>query len=63
MLASGFKSAPLSQLLLVSIVTSSILASLTDTKYYFPIYISPHLFPWRQVWRLFTYQVHFNLLF
>jgi len=57
MLTSGFKNAPVSQVLLFYIVTASILASVTDTKYYFYIQISPHLFPWRQVWRLFTWQV------
>jgi hypothetical protein len=57
MLASGFKSAPVSQLLVVGTVVTALLASLTDTKYFFWIQPRPHLFEYWQFWRLFTWQL------
>ncbi|PNS16676.1 hypothetical protein CAC42_4640 [Sphaceloma murrayae] len=56
MLASGFSNAPISRTLLVCVVVSSILASLTDTKYYFWIAVKPHLRDYHQWWRLLTWQ-------
>jgi hypothetical protein len=49
MLASGFTNAPITQLLLLGIVGSAIVASLTDTKY----------FLW-QYWRLLTWQLAYT---
>jgi hypothetical protein len=57
MLTSGFKHAPVSQILVIGIVATSIIASITDTKYYFYIQIVPHIWNWRQFWRLLTWQV------
>jgi hypothetical protein len=57
MLTSGFKYAPVSQLLVVWVVAASIAASITDTKYYFYLQAVPHIWKWRQFWRLFTWQV------
>ncbi|PSK36038.1 hypothetical protein B9Z65_5853 [Elsinoe australis] len=56
MLASGFSNAPISRTFLVFIVVSSILASITDTKYYFWIAVKPHLRDYHQWWRLLTWQ-------
>ncbi|KAF2426563.1 hypothetical protein EJ08DRAFT_593535 [Tothia fuscella] len=55
--SSGFKNAPVSQVLFVWTVAASIIASITDTKYYFYIQVVPHLWVWRQFWRLFAWQI------
>ncbi|KAG8626664.1 hypothetical protein KVT40_005609 [Elsinoe batatas] len=57
MLASGFSNAPISRTLLALVVVSSILVSLTDTKYYFWIAVKPHLRDYHQWWRLLTWQL------
>ncbi|GAM82143.1 hypothetical protein ANO11243_001220 [Dothideomycetidae sp. 11243] len=57
MLASGFTNAPLSRTLLSAVVVLSVLASITDTKYYFWIAIKSHLFEHRQYWRMLTWQL------
>jgi hypothetical protein len=57
MLTSGFKYAPVSQILVIWVVAASIAASITDTKYYFYLQAIPHIWKWRQFWRLFTWQV------
>lgn len=57
MLASGFSNAPLSRTLLTSLVVLSVLASITDTKYYLWIAVKPHLQDHRQFWRLLTWQL------
>jgi hypothetical protein len=54
---SGFKNTPVSQILLGLVVSLSIIASITDTKYYFYIQVVPHFWVWRQFWRIFTWQV------
>jgi len=54
---SGFRSAPVSQALLYFIVASSLLASILDIKHYFHIQIIPHLWVYRQVWRIVIWQV------
>jgi hypothetical protein len=57
MLTSGFKYTPVSRLLLLFVVTASIVASITDTKYYFYIQVVPHIWVWHQFWRILTWQV------
>ncbi|TKA64995.1 hypothetical protein B0A49_09471 [Cryomyces minteri] len=57
MLASGFTNAPVSQVLVFGVVASSILATITDTKYYFPILVDLHLWRYGQFWRLLTWQL------
>ncbi|EMC98154.1 hypothetical protein BAUCODRAFT_67115 [Baudoinia panamericana UAMH 10762] len=57
MLTSGFSNAPISQGLVASVVLLSILATVTDTKYYLWIEIRPHLFDYGQFWRLLTWQL------
>jgi hypothetical protein len=54
---SGFRYAPVSQILVFWVIGASILASLTDTKYYFFLEIVPHLWGWGQFWRLLIWQV------
>ncbi|KAL7274079.1 hypothetical protein RUND412_003045 [Rhizina undulata] len=53
---SGFRSAPVSKSLLYLIVTSSLLASIADIKHYFHIQILPHIWLYRQVWRVGIWQ-------
>jgi len=57
MLTSGFKYTPISQLLVLLVVVASILASITDTKYYFYIQVVPHLWVWRQFWRILVWPI------
>ncbi|KAK4994454.1 hypothetical protein LTR66_005525 [Elasticomyces elasticus] len=56
MLASGFTDAPVSQILVIGIVASSLLANVADVKHYFWIGVRPHLWDYWQVWRLLTWQ-------
>lgn len=57
MIASGFTAAPVSQCLFFGVIASSILVSITDTKYLFYIQVVPHLWQYRQAWRLLIWQV------
>ncbi|QDS74767.1 hypothetical protein FKW77_001523 [Venturia effusa] len=57
MLTSGFKYTPVSRLLLIFVVLSAIVASITDTKYYFYIQVVPHIWVWHQFWRVLTWQL------
>jgi hypothetical protein len=54
---SGFRNTPVSQILVFWVIGASILASVTDIKYYFYIQVDPHLWKWRQYWRLLVWQV------
>lgn len=60
MLASGFTAAPISKYLLFGIVVSSILVSITDTKYLFHIQLVPHIWHYQQFWRLLLWQSCYN---
>ena len=57
MLSSGFTNAPVSRVLLFGLLATSILASITDSKHFFPIHVVPHLWPYKQAWRLVAWQV------
>ncbi len=57
MIASGFSAAPVSKFLFFSLITSSILVSITDTKHLFYIQVLPHLYRYKQLWRLLIWQV------
>ncbi|MCJ1230859.1 hypothetical protein MMC12_007533 [Toensbergia leucococca] len=56
MLSSGFTNAPVSQFLLFGLIASSLIVSITDTKYLFYIQVVPHLWRYKQAWRLLTWQ-------
>lgn len=60
MRVSGFSNAPITRLLLLTIVLTSLLASLSDKKHFFPIHITPHIYPWGQYWRIFTWQLAYQ---
>jgi len=56
MLSSGFTNAPISKLLLFGTIASSIIVSITDSKYLFYIQVVPHLWQYKQAWRLLIWQ-------
>ncbi|KAL8936726.1 MAG: hypothetical protein Q9211_004045 [Gyalolechia sp. 1 TL-2023] len=60
MLASGFTAAPVSKYLFFGIIVSSIVVSVTDTKYLFHIQLVPHLWHYKQYWRLLVWQSCYN---
>jgi hypothetical protein len=60
MITSGFTNAPVSQFLVYSTVLGSLLASLTDTRYYLHIDVVPHIWNYGQFWRLLTWQVGYS---
>lgn len=60
MRVSGFSNAPITRLLLLTIVLTSLLTSLADKKHFFPIHITPHIYPWGQYWRLLTWQLAYQ---
>lgn len=62
MLTSGFTNARVSRFLVFWVVTSALLASLMDTKYYIHIEVVPHLWVYGQFWRLLTWQVSWVLV-
>ncbi|KAH9840345.1 DSC E3 ubiquitin ligase complex subunit 2-like [Teratosphaeria destructans] len=57
MIASGFTNAPVTKYLIIGVVLSALLASITDTKYFFWIEVRPHLLDYGQFWRLLTWQL------
>jgi hypothetical protein len=57
MLSTGFTDAPVSRSLVYGIVAASILVSVTDIKHYFYIQIDPHIWRYRQLWRVLIYQL------
>ncbi|KAI9761467.1 MAG: hypothetical protein M4579_000977 [Chaenotheca gracillima] len=60
MLSSGFTNTPASRIFLLFVVLSSILASITDSKYLFYIQVVPHLWRYKQAWRIFVWQICFT---
>ncbi|KZF24840.1 hypothetical protein L228DRAFT_243570 [Xylona heveae TC161] len=56
MLTSGFTNAPISKFLLFALVISSLLVSIADIKYLFYIRVVPHLWRYKQGWRLLVWQ-------
>lgn len=55
MISSGFTNAPVSQLLVFGIVIVAVAATLTDTRYYLPIAVVPHIWGYGQLWRFVTW--------
>ncbi|KAL8804430.1 MAG: hypothetical protein Q9200_005827 [Gallowayella weberi] len=60
MLASGFTAATISKWLFFGTIVSSILVSITDTKYLFHIQLVPHIWRYKQYWRLLIWQSCYN---
>lgn len=57
MLTSGLTNAPITKLLLIYTIASSIALSIFDIKYLVVIHISPHFWPYAQFWRALVWQV------
>lgn len=53
----SFKQLPTTKALVLGLVASSILASVLDVKHYFYILADVHIWRYRQLWRLFAYQL------
>ncbi|KFH41615.1 DSC E3 ubiquitin ligase complex subunit-like protein [Hapsidospora chrysogenum ATCC 11550] len=53
----SFTNAPVTRLLVLGLVGSSILASILDIKHYFYILIDTHIWRYRQLWRLLAHQL------
>lgn len=54
---SGFSNAPISRLLVLATVVSSIFTTLSDSKVFFYINIEPHFWTYHQFWRVFVWQL------
>jgi hypothetical protein len=57
MLSTGFHDAPVTRIIVYGLIATSVLASITDSKYYFYIQVQPHLWQYHQLWRIFIYQL------
>lgn len=57
MLTSGFTNAPVTRLFIFSLVAASILVSVADSKHLFYIQVVPHLWRYKQAWRIVAWQV------
>lgn len=55
MISSGFTNAPVSQFIVFSVVIGAVVATLTDTRYYLPIAVVPHIWGYGQLWRFVTW--------
>jgi hypothetical protein len=51
MLTSGLTNTPLTKLLLIYTIASSVALSLFDIKHLVTIFVSPHFWPYAQFWR------------
>jgi membrane associated rhomboid family serine protease len=60
MLASGFANTPITKSLILSLISTSLVASIADLKHLLPIRPTPHLYPYLQFWRLFTWQISYT---
>lgn len=55
MISSGFTNAPVTRALVFGTALAALLASLTDTRFYLPIAVVPHLWGYGQAWRVVTW--------
>ncbi|KAK0626794.1 hypothetical protein B0T14DRAFT_534873 [Immersiella caudata] len=53
----SFTNAPVTRALVLGTIAMSIGASLLDIKHYFYISVGTHIWRYRQLWRIFTYQL------
>ncbi|KAI9756464.1 MAG: hypothetical protein M1815_003562 [Lichina confinis] len=56
MLTSGFTNAPVTQAFIFLFIATSVLASITDYKHLFYLQVVPHLWRYKQAWRVFSWQ-------
>ncbi|KAJ5183576.1 hypothetical protein N7492_001192 [Penicillium capsulatum] len=57
MLTSGLTNTPLTKALIIYTIASSIALSILDVKHLASIHVSPHFWPYVQLWRACTWQV------
>lgn len=57
MLTSGLTNTPLTKALLIYAIAASVALSILDIKHLAPIHVSPHLWPYGQLWRLLVWQL------
>lgn len=57
---SGFTSTPTTRTLLALLLATSIGASVLSIKHYLPLKPIPHLWPYLQLWRVFTFQLAYT---
>ncbi|KAF2628692.1 hypothetical protein BU25DRAFT_430527 [Macroventuria anomochaeta] len=55
MISSGFTNAPVSQFLVFGTVIGALVATITDTRYYLPVAVVPHIWGYGQLWRFVTW--------
>lgn len=55
MISSGFTNAPVSQFLVFAVVIAALVTTLSDTRYYLPIAVVPHIWGYGQLWRFVTW--------
>ena len=55
MISSGFTNAPVTQTLVFGTVIGTLAATITDTRYYLPIAVAPHVWGYGQLWRFITW--------
>lgn len=55
MISSGFTDAPVTQTLVFGTVIGALVATITDTRYYLPIAVAPHIWGYGQLWRFVTW--------
>lgn len=60
MQTSGFTSTPATLLLVMTLTTLSLVASITSTKHHLPLRPTPHLYPYLQLHRLLTHQLAYT---
>ena len=58
--ASGFSSTPVTRTLLAILTSTSIGASVLAIKHYLPLKVTPHLWPYLQLWRILTFQLAYT---
>ncbi|KAI5281505.1 hypothetical protein KEM54_003248 [Ascosphaera aggregata] len=56
MKGSSFLNAPLMKWMMIGVIASSIFVSIADAKYLLPILVVPHLWKYKQFWRLAVWQ-------
>ncbi|KAI5303971.1 peroxisomal targeting signal 2 receptor [Ascosphaera pollenicola] len=52
MKGSSFLNAPLTKWMMIGVIASSMFVSIADSKYLLSIYVDPHLWKYKQFWRL-----------
>ncbi|PQE34038.1 uba domain-containing ucp14 protein [Rutstroemia sp. NJR-2017a WRK4] len=57
MISTGFADVPVTRSLVYTIILTSILVSVTDSKHLFYIQLDPHLLRYHQLWRMCVYQL------